>query len=201
MQCYDVRFPEVSTILRKNGATFLAYPAAFSYPTGIAHWEQLLRARAIENQCYVIAAAQTGYHNEKRRSYGHAMIVDPWGKILVECDDEKVPQCRTVNVDLEPLNDIRNKLPCFDHRRDDIYALHAIEIISPEKSLQMTNADLKSATIEDEKTPYFIFEKHPVPRSTTFYETPLSIAFTNISCVVPGRMYKLHQLFFFFNIF
>lgn len=73
-QCYDLRFPEVSTILRKNGATYLTYPSAFAYSTGLAHWESLLRARAIENQCYVIAPAQVGYHNEKRRSYGHAMV-------------------------------------------------------------------------------------------------------------------------------
>lgn len=73
-QCYDLRFPEVSTILRKNGATYLSYPSAFAYSTGLAHWESLLRARAIENQCYVIAPAQVGYHNEKRRSYGHAMV-------------------------------------------------------------------------------------------------------------------------------
>lgn len=73
-QCYDLRFPEVSTILRKNNATFLTYPSAFAYSTGLAHWESLLRGRAIENQCYVIAPAQIGYHNEKRRSYGHAMV-------------------------------------------------------------------------------------------------------------------------------
>lgn len=69
-----MRFPELSTILRKNGATYLTYPAAFAYSTGLAHWESLLRARAIETQAYVIAPAQIGYHNEKRRSYGHAMV-------------------------------------------------------------------------------------------------------------------------------
>lgn len=69
-----MRFPEASTILRKNGATCLTYPSAFAYTTGSAHWESLLRARAIENQCFVIAPAQIGYHNEKRRSYGHAMV-------------------------------------------------------------------------------------------------------------------------------
>lgn len=69
-----MRFPEASTILRKLGSKILTYPSAFAYTTGLAHWEILLRSRAIENQCYVIAAAQTGWHNKKRRSYGHAMV-------------------------------------------------------------------------------------------------------------------------------
>lgn len=76
-QCYDLRFPEASTILRKNGATYLTYPSAFAYSTGLAHWETLLRTRAIENQCFVIAPAQIGYHNEKRRSYGRAIVRNP----------------------------------------------------------------------------------------------------------------------------
>lgn len=74
--CYDLRFPEVSTHLRKLGATILTYPSAFSVSTGKAHWEVLLRSRAIENQCYVIAAAQNGAHNKKRSSYGHAMVLN-----------------------------------------------------------------------------------------------------------------------------
>lgn len=73
-QCYDLRFPELSTLLRKQGSDILTYPSAFAYTTGEAHWETLLKARAIENQCYVVASAQIGYHNEKRRSYGHAMV-------------------------------------------------------------------------------------------------------------------------------
>lgn len=73
-KCYDVRFPQLSTILRKLGAHILTYPSVFTVPTGKAHWEVLLRARAIENQCYVIAAAQYGKHNEKRSSYGHSMV-------------------------------------------------------------------------------------------------------------------------------
>lgn len=73
-QCYDLRFPELSTILRKRGAQLLTYPSAFACSTGKAHWEILLRARAIENQCFVIASAQIGFHNVKRESYGHAMV-------------------------------------------------------------------------------------------------------------------------------
>lgn len=74
MQCYDLRFPEFSLSLAQMGAEILTYPSAFTVATGLAHWESLLRARAIETQCYVIAAAQTGAHNNKRSSYGHAMV-------------------------------------------------------------------------------------------------------------------------------
>ena len=80
--CYDLRFPELFTSLREAGAQILLVPSAFMPTTGKAHWEVLLRARAIENQCYVVAAAQYGQHNPKRASYGHALIVDPWGEVL-----------------------------------------------------------------------------------------------------------------------
>ena len=73
-QCYDLRFPEFSLSLAHKGAQILTYPSAFTVPTGMAHWETLLRCRAIETQCYVVAAAQTGSHNVKRSSYGHAMV-------------------------------------------------------------------------------------------------------------------------------
>jgi len=77
--CYDLRFPELFTALRRAGADVILVPSAFMPTTGAAHWEVLLRARAIETQCYVGAAAQFGKHNDKRSSYGHALIVDPWG--------------------------------------------------------------------------------------------------------------------------
>ena len=80
--CYDLRFPELFTALRGAGAHVMLVPSAFMPTTGKAHWEVLLRARAIENQCYVVAAAQYGQHNPKRASYGHALIVDPWGDVL-----------------------------------------------------------------------------------------------------------------------
>ena len=73
-QCYDLRFPEFSMSLARLGAQILTFPSAFTIPTGLAHWQSLLRARAIETQCYVVAAAQTGLHNSKRSSYGHAMV-------------------------------------------------------------------------------------------------------------------------------
>lgn len=74
LQCYDVRFPQFSLALRNLGANVLTFPSAFTVPTGQAHWETLLRARAIETQCFVIAAAQTGSHNSKRTSYGHSLV-------------------------------------------------------------------------------------------------------------------------------
>lgn len=155
----------------------------------------MIRARAIENQCYIIAAAQVGYHNEKRRSYGHAMIVDPWGKILAECDNDlPVPQCKIAKIDLGPLENIKNRLPCFEHRRDDVYSLVPIRMISPERSILGKCADSESVPIQDEKTPYFMFEKYPVPKSTTFLDTQLSVAFTNITCVVPGRKYYFYAI-------
>lgn len=187
IQCYDLRFAELSTILRKNGANFLTYPSAFAYSTGVAHWEPLLRARAIENQCYVIAPAQIGFHNAKRQSYGHAMIVDPWGKVLAECDDNvNDVQCKTVTIDTAELIAIRKRMPCFDHRRHDVYALAPIQMALPAESI-VENESL--GVVEDEQTPHFIFEKYPVPKSTVFYETPMCLAFTNITCVVPGREY------------
>ncbi|XP_072027221.1 deaminated glutathione amidase-like isoform X2 [Amphiura filiformis] len=117
--CYDVRFPELSLCLRQQGAEILTYPSAFMSRTGMAHWEVLLRARAIENQCYVIGAAQTGKHNDKRQSYGRAMIVDPWGSIIASCH-EGVDVC-IANVDLKYLQKVRQDMPVWNHRRYDLY--------------------------------------------------------------------------------
>lgn len=116
-------------------------------------------------------------------------MVDPWGKVLVECDadDTSLPQCKTASITLESLTNIRSRLPCFEHRRNDVYALTPIEMITADSSVN-PNLNLNSIGSEDETTtPYFLFEKYPVPKSSTFLETPLSIAFTNIRCVVPGR--------------
>ena len=86
--CYDLRFPEFALALRRSGASILTFPSAFTVPTGSAgHWFALLKARAIENQCYVIAAAQTGNHNPKRSSFGHACIIDPYGCVIAECPE------------------------------------------------------------------------------------------------------------------
>jgi len=116
--CYDLRFPELSTQLSKFGADILTYPSAFTYATGLAHWETLLRARAIENQCFVIAAAQIGHHNTKRRSYGHAMCIDPWGKIIATCGDKMDQPCYAIaDLDYNRLEEVRKNMPVFNHRR------------------------------------------------------------------------------------
>jgi len=114
--CYDLRFPE---LYRALGAAapcdLLSVPAAFTYPTGEAHWELLLRARAVENQAYVIAAAQGGRHENGRRTWGHSMIVDPWGVVL-GC----LPEGEGVvsaELDRARLEDVRRRLPALAHRR------------------------------------------------------------------------------------
>ncbi|CBF75679.1 carbon-nitrogen hydrolase family protein [Aspergillus nidulans FGSC A4] len=118
--CFDLRFPEISLALRRQNAQIITYPSAFTVPTGRAHWETLLRARAIETQSYVIAAAQAGPHNEKRQSYGHSMIVNPWGEIMAKLGDEyEEPQIVVANIDLELLGKVRTEMPLL--RRTDIY--------------------------------------------------------------------------------
>ncbi|KAI8989311.1 nitrilase [Pilobolus umbonatus] len=119
--CYDMRFPELSLLLRRRGAELLAFPSAFTIKTGMAHWETLLRARAIENQSYVIASAQIGQHNEKRASYGNAMIVDPWGTVLAKCPDTMESSLAVAPIDLGYLRKIRLEMPVLEHRRNDLY--------------------------------------------------------------------------------
>ena len=85
--CYDLRFPELYRALGRPPCDLLCVPSSFTYTTGLAHWELLLRARAVENQCYVIAPAQGGVHENGRRTYGHSMIVDPWGEVLAQRDE------------------------------------------------------------------------------------------------------------------
>ncbi|KAH9455255.1 hypothetical protein Pst134EA_022729 [Puccinia striiformis f. sp. tritici] len=136
--CYDLRFPEVALIHRRRGADILIYPSAFTMRTGGSHWETLLRARAIETQCYVIAAAQVGTHIDKplRQSWGHAMIIDPWGTILSQVPDvlpslpppsaEEDPEWSTsfalADIDSKSLELIRKSMPILNQRRNDIYS-------------------------------------------------------------------------------
>jgi deaminated glutathione amidase len=115
--CYDLRFPELYRGLRDGGAELLMVPSAFTATTGKAHWEPLLRARAIENQCYVVAPAQHGRHDDAglRESYGHAMIVDPWG-VVVACASDG-PGLAIAEIDLERVAAVRRALPVAAHRR------------------------------------------------------------------------------------
>lgn len=111
--CYDLRFPEF--FRAQLPFDVLLLPAAFTYTTGKAHWELLLRARAVENQCYVIASAQGGQHESGRRTFGHSMIVDPWGEILaVLPEGEGVV---TADLDATRLNSVRTRLPALQHRK------------------------------------------------------------------------------------
>lgn len=112
MICFDLRFPEISLSLRRQGSDILTYPSAFSVPTGQAHWHTLLRARAIEAQTYIIAAAQVGKHNDKRASYGHSLIVGPWGDVKAELSGEdEGPNIATADIDHTELSKIRREMP------------------------------------------------------------------------------------------
>lgn len=119
--CYDLRFPYVFQALRfRHGAHVLTAPSAFTRPTGTAHWHALLRARAIENQCYVVAAAQCGTHNPQgpviRTTYGHALVVDPWGTVVLDMGADK-EGVGFAEICLGELEDIRMKMPLEKHRR------------------------------------------------------------------------------------
>lgn len=113
--CYDVRFAHLYTVLRNRGAEVILVPAAFSSVTGPVHWEVMLRARAIETQSYVLAAAQTGRHNVKRASHGHAMIVDPWGTVLAQCG--LVSDLALAEIDLSLVKKLREEMPVWQHRQ------------------------------------------------------------------------------------
>jgi len=113
--CYDIRFPELYRRLASLGATTLTVPAAFTLATGKDHWEVLLRARAIENQCYVLAPAQVGRHSQKRVSYGHSMVVDPWGVVIAQASDGE--GIAVAEVQQELVSQVRKKIPALAHRR------------------------------------------------------------------------------------
>jgi nitrilase len=113
--CYDMRFPELYRDLVAQGAEWLAMPAAFTVPTGRAHWETLLRARAIENLCYVVAPAQTGTHTSGRETYGDSLIVDYWGQVLSRL--AKGSGVVTADIDLMKQAETRTRFPALDNRR------------------------------------------------------------------------------------
>jgi predicted amidohydrolase len=113
--CYDLRFPDLYRALSDAGATILAVPAAFTQPTGAAHWHILLRARAIEAGAYVVAAAQTGTHEDGRATYGHSLVIDPWGEVLLDMGDEA--GLGFAEIDPARLSDVRTRIPVLSHRR------------------------------------------------------------------------------------
>ncbi len=113
--CYDLRFPQLYRALAQAGALFLAVPSSFQRETGVAHWHALLRARAIENLSYVFAPAMCGEHPGNRTTYGHSLIIDPWGKILAELGDE--PGIAMADIDVERVAKVRGMLPSIEHDR------------------------------------------------------------------------------------
>ena len=115
--CYDLRFPELYRALALRGARLVAVPSAFTLQTGKDHWHVLLRARAIENQVFVMAPAQFGAHGPNRASYGHALVVDPWGAVIAECGDHQ--GFALARLDFTYQDQVRAALPCLSHRRLD----------------------------------------------------------------------------------
>jgi len=114
--CYDLRFAGQYRALANQGAAFLTVPSAFTRPTGQAHWHTLLRARAIENGCYVFAPAQCGEHEGGRQTYGHSLIVDPWGEVVA--DGGEVPGIITAEINPARVDVVRAQVPSLQHDRD-----------------------------------------------------------------------------------
>lgn len=114
--CYDLRFPQLYRALAQVGADILAVPSAFTHVTGSAHWHVLLRARAIENGCYVIAPAQCGMHPGGRRTYGHSLIVGPWGEVIAEGREDR-PEIVMAEIDPEKAREARRRIPSLMHDR------------------------------------------------------------------------------------
>ena len=113
--CYDLRFPALYRALAEAGASFLAIPSAFTQQTGEAHWQVLMRARAIENGCFVLAAAQGGKHKNGRETYGHSIVIDPWGRVLAEGGAE--PGVVLADIDLAEITAARARIPSLQHGR------------------------------------------------------------------------------------
>jgi predicted amidohydrolase len=113
--CYDLRFPGLFAKLAESDADVITVPAAFTVPTGQAHWHVLLRARAIEAGLFVVAAAQVGHHEDGRNTYGHSLVVDPWGEILLDMGDEK--GVGFADIDLKRISEVRSRIPALNHRR------------------------------------------------------------------------------------
>lgn len=169
--CYDVRFPEFAISMAKAGANILTYPSSFTVKTGLAHWEPLIKARAIENQCYVIAAAQAGIHNAKRSSYGHSMIVDPWGQVIGQVGDKS--GYAIGEIDFDYLDDVRKRLPVWTDRRPECYGY----IVPPQDD---------QSTIDKQKE--YKFGQVNIKSSQVFLKTNHSYSFVNHRPVLPGHV-------------
>jgi deaminated glutathione amidase len=113
--CYDLRFPSLFARIAEADADVISVPAAFTVPTGRAHWHVLLRARAIEAGLFVVAAAQVGRHEDGRHTFGHSLVVDPWGEVLLDMGEEK--GVGFADVDLSRISDVRSRIPALNHRR------------------------------------------------------------------------------------
>ena len=124
--CYDLRFAELYARLSNSGAILLSIPAAFTVPTGEAHWHVLMRARAIEAGAFVVAAAQVGQHEDGRVTYGHSLVVDPWGKVLLDMGGE-APGLGFADLDLDAVDEVRTRLPAIWHRRPIPPPEHAVQ--------------------------------------------------------------------------
>lgn len=136
--CYDIRFPELSAYLRSHGAQIISYPSAFTMKTGAAHWETLGKARAIDNQCYIVMPGQQGIHNvndddwkdpnlqlnskpTERVSWGHSMIINPWGDIIAQATSSIEPQLIIADLDYELLDTVRDNMPLLKHMKKDLF--------------------------------------------------------------------------------
>lgn len=119
--CYDMRFPELSRILTLNNADLLIFPGAFNYTTGPAHWKLLLRSRALDNQVYVLACSPASDKNSNYNAYGHSMVVDPWGTVIVEAKTSQ--EIIYANLDLDKIKELREQIPVLKNRRTDLYDL------------------------------------------------------------------------------
>ena len=113
--CYDLRFPGLFARLAESDADMISVPAAFTVPTGKAHWHILLRARAIEAGLFVVAAAQVGRHEDGRQTFGHSLVIDPWGEVLLDMGEEA--GVGFADVDLKRISDVRGRIPALNHRR------------------------------------------------------------------------------------
>uniref|UniRef100_A0A3Q0KKA9 bis(5'-adenosyl)-triphosphatase n=3 Tax=Schistosoma TaxID=6181 RepID=A0A3Q0KKA9_SCHMA len=180
--CYDMRFPELASHLRyAKNAHVLSYPSAYTTRTGEAgHWHTLIRARAIENQCYVVAAAQEGKHNEGRSSYGHSLVVDPWGQIIAEqtnpgpglltCEIGPFTMINSTTSIIPKIYQVRRSMPVEYHRRFDLFPMS------------------DSGYPRSIQTADFNFGPHIIKSDCVFYQSELSFAFVNISPLVPGHI-------------